>query len=61
MAVNRSVPREAEEVEFRPVPGQEREWAGSTWLARSRLWDALGTYPVAGVIVLLLLLMGLSI
>ena len=61
MAVNRPVPREDEEVEFRPVFGAEEEWAGLVYFARSRLWDALGVYPVSGTIVLFLLLMGLSL
>lgn len=61
MAVNRPVAREDEPVEFRPVPGQEEEWAGLVYTARSRLWDALGTIPVALLLIGSLILIGLGI
>ena len=56
MAVNRPVTREHEEVEFRPVPGQEHEWASFCDVQRSRLWDYIGVYPVGFALVAILLL-----
>lgn len=61
MAVNRLVPRDEEPVEFRPVPGQEHEWAGYGYFVRSKLWDYLGLYPALACVVGVLTLIGLGI
>lgn len=53
----KKVAREYEPVEFRPIPGQEDEWAAITGYDRSRLWDWLGLYPVYGYIILMTLAM----
>lgn len=47
-----------EEVEFKPIPGAEEEWAGFQFVDRSRLWDWLGLYPVGFYLALCLLLLG---
>lgn len=59
--VNRVVPREEEVVEFRPIPGQEEDWAGFQFVDRSRLWEYLGIYPIGGYLVLCAILLGASI
>lgn len=46
------VPREAEPVEFRLLPGTEEEWASAVYVERSRLWDFLGVIPVLATVVL---------
>jgi hypothetical protein len=61
MAVNRPVPRSEEPIEFRPVPGQEHLWAGSTYVPRSRLWDVLGFYPVLMIVVSMVIMIGMAI
>jgi len=47
-------------VEFRPLPGQEGDWAGADYLPREPIWLWLGIYPVAGYLVLLLIYMGMA-
>jgi hypothetical protein len=61
MALNRVVDRSDEPVEFRPVPGQEDEWASLSYVERSALWGGLGALPVGVVLVVLLVLMGLGL
>lgn len=55
MSVNKPVPREAEEVDFKPAIAEYEE------VLRSRLWYALGVYPVGMWVVFLLLLLGISV
>lgn len=57
-SINRRVSRSEEVVEFHPVPGYEDDWAGYSYIERSRLWDALGTLPIGALLVLGLLLLG---
>jgi len=56
---NRPIKPGEEPVEFRPLPGQEGDWAGADYVIMSPLWYWLGIYPVAGFHVLLLVLMGM--
>lgn len=58
MPLLKPVAREREEVVFKPIPGQEDDWAFVFGDNRSRLWDGLGTYPIIGFIVLMLILLG---
>jgi len=51
----RPVVVQREEVVFKPIPGQEEEWAEYEGDDRSRLWDWLGTYPILTFIVILLI------
>lgn len=61
MSVPRRLPREFEPVEFRPMPGQEDEWAtGSDWEIRSPLWRWLGLYPLLAFITLYFGMIGIS-
>jgi hypothetical protein len=59
MPANRRVGSHEEPVEFRPLPGQEDDWAGYTYVPRDRIWDWMGTYPVALSFILLLVLLGM--
>lgn len=59
MPVNRVVPPGSEPVEFRPLPGQEEDWAGSDYILRSQLWYWLGVYPIGAILVLILTFMGM--
>jgi hypothetical protein len=58
--VNKKVSPEAETLEFKPIPGYEEEWAGFSYVERSRLWDALGVVPVGLWFVLSLVIAGVS-
>jgi len=58
--VNRRLRPGEEPVEFRPLPGQEGDWAGADYLPREPIWLWLGIYPVAGYLVLLLVYMGMA-
>jgi hypothetical protein len=60
MPANKSVLREDEPIEFRPVAGQEDEWASTSYVQRSALWEALGLMPVGFLFVIQLILIGLS-
>lgn len=59
MRINRPVGRHEEPVEFRPLPGQEADWAGADYLPREPIWLWLGVYPIGAAHVMLLLLMGM--
>lgn len=61
MPGNRSVPPGEERVEFRPLPGQETEWAEFQYVERSRLWYWAGVFPVSLALDFLLLLIGMVI
>jgi ABC-type phosphate transport system auxiliary subunit len=58
MPANRSVPTSEERVEFRPLPGQEDDWAEFNWLDRGAEWYWLGTFPVGLALIMILLLIG---
>ena len=55
---NRRLSPGEEPVEFRPLPGQEGDWAGADYVCRSPLWYWVGIYPVALYLVIVLVLMG---
>lgn len=57
---NRRLSPGEEPVEFRPLPGQEGDWAGADYVIRSPLWYWFGIYPVAGCLVLLLVYLGMA-
>lgn len=57
--LNRRVRPGEEPVEFRPLPGQEGDWAGAEYVCRSLLWYWIGIYPVALYLVFVLVLMGM--
>lgn len=60
MAVKR-LAREREPVEFKPLPGQENDWAsGSEPEILSPLWRWLGLYPILLFITLYCLLIGMA-
>lgn len=59
MPVNRLVSRDREEIEFRPIPGSEEEWAMYQYIGRNPLWDWVGLYPVAAYLILNFILIGL--
>jgi hypothetical protein len=61
MSIPREVSRGQEDVEFRPVAGLEREFAGWALVRRSRVWDYLGLYPIGVYIVAMLVLIGSAI
>jgi hypothetical protein len=56
---NRLVSRDREEIEFKPIPGSEEEWAMFQYIGRSRIWDWLGLYPVGLYFICNLMLIGL--
>jgi hypothetical protein len=59
--VAKRLAREHELVEFRPLPGQEDEWAaGSEWETRSLLWKWLGLYPLLAYVAIMFALLGMS-
>lgn len=60
MRLNRLVPLEEEPVEFRMMPGQEDEWAGTADMELSPLWDWLGAYPLYAFVVAMLALIGIA-
>ena len=57
---NRPVKPGEEPVEFRPIPGQEGDWAGADYVVRSPLWYWAGIYPIALYLVMVLVLMGMA-
>lgn len=57
MPANRSVPTGEEPVEFRPLPGQEEDWAEFSYLDQT-YWFWLGTFPIAVAHMLILLMIG---
>jgi len=46
-------------VEFRPLPGQEDDWAEFSYVERSQLWLWLGIAPICLAFEALLLLIGM--
>jgi hypothetical protein len=59
MPGNRIVGTGEEPVEFRPLPGQEEEWAEFNYLKRSPVWYWMGVFPVCCAFEALLLLIGM--
>jgi hypothetical protein len=59
MPANRPVMPGEEAVEFRPLPGQEDDWAEFNYVERSALWYWLGFLPVCYVFEALLILIGM--
>ena len=60
MPSNRPVAPSEEAVEFRPLPGQEDDWAEFNWVDRGELWFWLGTFPIALYFMMLLALIGVT-
>lgn len=59
MPTNRVVSPSDEPVEFRPLPGQEADWAGADYVPGSPLWLWIGAYPVGAYLIYLLVLLGM--
>lgn len=59
MAANRSVPLGEEPVVFRPLPGQEDDWAEFNYVDRGGVWFWVGTFPVAVFFMIVLVLLGM--
>jgi hypothetical protein len=59
MAANRSVRPGEEAVEFRPLPGQEQDWAEYNYVDRGAEWFWLGTFPIGICFIAILLLIGM--
>jgi hypothetical protein len=56
MSVPKPVTREEEVLEFRPIAGLDEDWPTE----RSRLWDALGVYPILISIIIWLVLLAME-
>jgi hypothetical protein len=57
--VNRIVGTGEEPVEFRPLPGQEDDWAEYNYVARAGVWYWAGTFPVSLAFMAVLALIGM--
>lgn len=58
MPTNRRVGTGEEPVEFRPLPGQEEDWAEFNYLDQT-LWFWMGIFPIAVAHMLILVMIGL--
>jgi hypothetical protein len=57
---NRPVGNSEEAVEFRPLPGQEDDWAEFNYAIPAPCWYWLGTFPIALYFMAILTLIGVT-